>query len=575
MKEKPQKNKIEWQRKTYPLKLKLTEEQESKLIAFLEEYQRITNFIINKCVNELYPTYKQKYKQPPYPIGNCFLCNKQKNLKYEVKLPSGKKIKNCGCFNGHYSLRKIFLPSKNYTLKKFYSKPEYDIRFQGKLYDGYPKLIQGGDKLNGETWNRSLYDSCLQKAVETVKSQEALNKKIEYNINYLFHNNTLIQKIINKESIKKENKIQTEKLKKYSTKKLKKFLTKNQHKLKRLKNQKAEKVEFKALMARIYEQYYSWIKDKNEFKLQLNLFEKPMTIDFYGKDYQKKKAKKFSEQERQPEIELLKRGKNFFIQYIYRKQTPTKKLDDSFTAIGIDLGILNHYSIACQKKDSKKPFLIKFWNGRPLRRKRRQYYKIRRIWQKKTKSSEKGGKNKSKGKGWLQKKFDSQNEKQFVKTELHKVSTSLAHFIYNNIEKPVIILEDLKNIRNTTKKMNASHKKTLQKKLKGTTKKYYLKERYLNKELNSWNFKELHEFLKYKLEWLGIPTIVVSAKNTSIECNKCGHIDEKNYANLHELKFKCLNCGYECNVDFNASVNLSKKFFEEQLWNPNHAKLKN
>ena len=127
-----------------------------------------------------------------------------------------------------------------------------------------------------------------------------------------------------------------------------------------------------------------------------------------------------------------------------------------------------------------------------------------------------------------------------------------------------IVLEDLKDIRNETKKMKRSHLQTLKKKLKGSTRKWYLKERYLNKELNNWNFKQLYDFIKYKAEWLGIPIAVLPAKNTSIECNKCGHVAEENYADLHQLKFDCLNCGYQCNIDFNAAVNLARGFFKSE-----------
>ncbi len=172
------KPKIEWQRKTYPLKLKLDIEQQERIDVFLEEYAKVTQFVINKATNELFPFFKRKaepQKGKEYPIGICSLCNKQKTLKYEWKTPTGKIKKNCGCLNGHYSLRKIFLPSKNYRITKFDSEPEWDMRLAGKLYNGFPKLIQGGDQVKGEEYNRAVYDSCLQKAVETIKSQNALN----------------------------------------------------------------------------------------------------------------------------------------------------------------------------------------------------------------------------------------------------------------------------------------------------------------------------------------------------------------------------------------------------------------
>lgn len=560
MNENVSKKKIEWQRKTYPLKLKLSEEQKERIDVFLEEYQKVTNFIIEKCVNEIFPFYKKQ--KEPFITKKCSLCNKEKKMKYQWKTPQGKKTLNCGCLNGHYSLRKLFLPSGTHAITDISTK-EFDMRFAGKLYDGFPKMIQGGsDLLKGSIYNHSMYDSCLQKAVETIKSYNALNDKIDSSIKQLLHRNTIIKKILSNELIETEFNNDKEFYSKFEAKKLKKFLKKNKEKLDKLEKRKAKKVEFKGNMARIYSNYYSWIKEnENDFRLQLTLFEKPMEINFFGKKYQKKKAGAFSRQENQPEIELLKRKNDYFIQYIYR-QTPNIPLpDETFTAIGIDLGILNHYTMACIKKEElNKPFNIRFFSGRAMRRKRRQYYKIRRIWQKKTKHKDKNGKGRSEK--WMKNKMNHQNEKRFIKTEMHKISTELAQFIHDSVKKPVIILEDLKDIRDETKKMKKSHLETLKKKLKGTSRKWYLKERYLNKELNNWNFKDLYEFLKYKAEWLGIPVMTLSAVNSSIECNKCGHIDEKNYYDLHQLKFKCLNCGYECNADFNASVNLARRFFD-------------
>lgn len=550
--------KTEWQRKTYPLKLKLNEEQKQRLNAFLDEYKKTTQFVIDKCINEIFPFYK-KLKEP-HQTGKCPLCNKQKELKYEWHTPKGKKSKNCGCLNGHYSLRKLFLPSKTHAITNL-SIPEYDMRFAGKLYDGFPKMILGGsDLLTGSKYNHDIYDSCLQKACETIKSQNALNKKIDHEIKYFTRRNKEIKDFLENELDEKKDKELINKLQSYKKSKLKKFINDNNKKLRRLRNKKAEKVEFKGNMARLYNTFYNWIeKEKGNFILQITAFAKPMQIDFFGDNYQKKKAAQFVAQEKQPEIELLRRKENHFIQYIYRKAPSIPEPDETFTAVGIDVGLLNHYATACLNKDSKKPFQIRFFNGRPLRRKRRQYYKIRRIWSKKTKSKKKGGRGRSEG--WYKKKCKSQNEKNFVKTELHKVSAKVAQHIYNNAKNPVIVLEDLKNIRDETNKMKRSHLLTLKKKLKGPTKKKYLRERYLNKELNNWNFENLHNFLKYKAEWLGIPVVVLPAKNTSIKCTKCGDIDEKNYFDLHQLWFNCLACGYKCNIDFNAAVNLAKDFF--------------
>ena len=62
--------------------------------------------------------------------------------------------------------------------------------------------------------------------------------------------------------------------------------------------------------------------------------------------------------------------------------------------------------------------------------------------------------------------------------------------------------------------------------------------------------------IKNLCERNGVPFMEVSAKNTSITCNRCGYIDKNNRKGKI---FKCKKCGYECNADFNAAVNIAKK----------------
>lgn len=131
----------------------------------------------------------------------------------------------------------------------------------------------------------------------------------------------------------------------------------------------------------------------------------------------------------------------------------------------------------------------------------------------------------------------------------------------------MIVLEDLKDIRERIDREISIQKKGLEK-LKGKSRRYVKDFRKLTLELQTWNFADFQTFLEYKANWLGIPVVYVSAKDTSIKCNKCGHIDKKNYTEsedpkaLHKLRFRCVKCGYQCNADFNASVNIGKGFYE-------------
>jgi len=71
---------------------------------------------------------------------------------------------------------------------------------------------------------------------------------------------------------------------------------------------------------------------------------------------------------------------------------------------------------------------------------------------------------------------------------------------------------------------------------------------------------KLRRAIKNLCERNGIPFMEVPAKDTSITCNKCGY---KNKSNRKGKIFKCKKCGYECNADFNAAVNIAKKAIEK------------
>jgi IS605 OrfB family transposase len=53
----------------------------------------------------------------------------------------------------------------------------------------------------------------------------------------------------------------------------------------------------------------------------------------------------------------------------------------------------------------------------------------------------------------------------------------------------------------------------------------------------------------------GVGLVLVNPKHTSQECQKCHHISKKNWVG-YKL-FSCEKCGFECNRDRNASVNIA------------------
>lgn len=95
-----------------------------------------------------------------------------------------------------------------------------------------------------------------------------------------------------------------------------------------------------------------------------------------------------------------------------------------------------------------------------------------------------------------------------------------------------IVLEDLKNIR---KRMKASKSQ--------------------RSRMHGWSFFQLRQFITYKSKLAGIPVVVINPGNTSRRCSACGHTEKANRKSQSE--FVCRACGFMCNADDNASLNIS------------------
>ena len=123
-------------------------------------------------------------------------------------------------------------------------------------------------------------------------------------------------------------------------------------------------------------------------------------------------------------------------------------------------------------------------------------------------------------------------ENRFRKDVNHCVSKQ----IVSNLEAGnIIVLEDLTNIRTTTKHRKAQRK-----------------------EFHKWNFYELEQFIKYKAEWKRCFVEYVSPAYTSQRCSVCGHIEKSNRKN--QSQFVCKSCGFQLNADLNASRNIRNKY---------------
>lgn len=73
--------------------------------------------------------------------------------------------------------------------------------------------------------------------------------------------------------------------------------------------------------------------------------------------------------------------------------------------------------------------------------------------------------------------------------------------------------------------------------------------------LKNWSFYDLQMKIEYKAKEQGIDVVYVNPYYTSQRCSVCGCIHEDNRP--EQAIFKCSNCGFKTNADYNASQNLA------------------
>jgi putative transposase len=121
-------------------------------------------------------------------------------------------------------------------------------------------------------------------------------------------------------------------------------------------------------------------------------------------------------------------------------------------------------------------------------------------------------------------------ESRWMKDQNHKISRQIVNYALTH-GVGIIRMEDLTDIRNTAKSKKEA-----------------------GRNLHSWTFYQLKEFIRYKAEMAGIRFEEVDPKYTSQTC-KCGHREK---TNRKGLIFKCKKCGYTTHADLNGAINIGK-----------------
>ena len=122
-----------------------------------------------------------------------------------------------------------------------------------------------------------------------------------------------------------------------------------------------------------------------------------------------------------------------------------------------------------------------------------------------------------------------------TQSEDHLISARIVQYaVENNVS--VIKFEDLKDIRKNKNEMIPKNHKNRR------------------RDLNSWTFFRLKNYIKYKAELKGISVVEVNSTNTSKICPICGAIQSAD-----DRKYECKKCGYIEHRDFVGAINVAKR----------------
>lgn len=205
------------------------------------------------------------------------------------------------------------------------------------------------------------------------------------------------------------------------------------------------------------------------------------------------------------EAKIVRREGEWFVYITVEKEVEER---NPKSVLAIDVGI--RWIATTVNSANPKP---KFY-GKELRKVKGHYFYLRRSLALK--------------KAYKTIKKVGHKEGRVVNDILHKISRAIVNEALEN--GSMIVLGNLKGIRRNGKG------------------------RRFNRKLNGFAYYKLNQFIEYKAKWFGIRVVKVSERNTSKVCHRCGHRGLR----VGSL-FKCLNCGYSCNADFNGAMNILKR----------------
>ena len=206
--------------------------------------------------------------------------------------------------------------------------------------------------------------------------------------------------------------------------------------------------------------------------------------------------------------DLMWRRGTYYLNVTQNKDTPD--LTETTETLGVDLGIVQ---LATDSTGES-------FSGARVHEVRMRYHKRRQELQRVGTRSAKRRLKKLSGR-----------EKRFQKDTNHCIAKTLVHKAV--VSCKALALEDLTGIR---ERVTVRHEN-----------------RY---ERHSWAFYQLRVYIAYKAAWASVPVRFVDPRNTSRTCHVCKHCEKANRQS--QASFKCKQCGFCCNADYNAAINISR-----------------
>ncbi|MEW6063026.1 MAG: transposase [Nanoarchaeota archaeon] len=521
--------------KIYPEKQDL-----EKLNNYFDEYAKAVTFaarVIDKLKSPFLFAGKrnkeEKGKKWIFPIDDCNLCNKKKEIAYQNS--KGKKICN-SCYLLEFG--------ENGIRKRIYAT-------RGRKVDSNFNILNATSILSGTHYNFVVRDA--------FQLLDALKKQRNKRIKKLIRDKARLKQF--EDMLKDEDKRfplprtrreqqkfihinlkdRASEFKGYTLKKIKgkiKILSRNIEREEKSLRKKSP-INFKGNRILLHPSI-KFNDENNKVKMAIskNL---PNEFTFSGLNVANEHGRKFFAEklklikENKPKYAYLLRKKinksqnksiyDYYLQYTVEFLPETKNKYKGI--LGIDRGINTLACVVLLENGKNKPSFVRFFSGKGIlilkNQRRKQLYFLKGTHNKKKK----------------QKKIRPIEPR--IDQIIHNVSKQIVEFAKSR--EVAIALEQLEKPR------------------KGR----YRQSRHLSYKLAQFNFKTLSTYIEYKAKKDGIKVIYIPPEMTSQTCSHCSSLNtQRPYKKPNAKKaktslFKCNDCGVELNSDYNASFNIAQK----------------